>query len=299
MPLRVARTIQIPDSAGSSFDHGAFDPTTRRVFVAHTGRDRVEVIDHDRGCHSATLEGFPHAAGVVADAGHVLVTNRGSASLAWLDADTLETRGVFDTAARPNGVALVAAPNLAIVACIGDETHRAELQTIDLRTRQRWAIGLPGRPRWCVTDSAGTRVFLAVRDPSMVLIAQLPALDAVHHWPLPVTGAHGIDIDHAGRRLYVACDEGALVEMDAVHGQVLNQWPLAGSPDATFFNPTSSVVHVAIEEPGLIQSIDPRTGFTTRLGTSSGAKTTALVPPDRLYVFSANHTGVLDLLEEP
>jgi len=37
--------IGIPDSAGSSFDHGAFDPSTRRVFVAHTGRNRVEVIE--------------------------------------------------------------------------------------------------------------------------------------------------------------------------------------------------------------------------------------------------------------
>ncbi len=299
MRLTTTRIIEIPDSTGSSFDHGAFDPTTRRVFVAHTGRDKVEVIDHDRGCHIATLERFPHAAGVVVEAGHVLVTNRGSASLAWLDADTLETRSVFDTGARPNGVAVVAATNLAIVACIGDETHRAELQTIDLRTGQRWAIGLPGRPRWCVTDSAGERVFLAIRAPSMVLVACLPALDAVHYWPLPVTGAHGIDIDHASRRLYIACDDGALVKMDAEHGRVLSQWPLAGSPDATFFNPTSGLVHVAIEEPGLVQSIDPRTGFTTRFVTASGAKTTALVPPDRLYVFSASHTGALDLVEVP
>lgn len=299
MRLTTTRIIEIPDSTDSSFDHGAFDPTTRRVFVAHTGRDKVEVIDHDRGCHIATLEGFPHAAGIVADAGHVLVTNRGSASLAWLDADTLATRRVFDTGARPNGVAFVATTNLAIVACIGDETHSAELQTIDLRTGQRWAIDLPGRPRWCVTDSAGERVFLAIRDPSMVLVARLPALDAVHHWPLPVTGAHGIDIDHATRRLYIACDESALVKMDAEHGRVLNQWPLAGSPDATFFNPTSGLVHVAIEEPGLVQSIDPRTGFTTRFVTASGAKTTALISPDHLYVFSASHTGALDLLEVP
>ncbi|TAJ83617.1 hypothetical protein [Reyranella sp.] len=299
MPLRSARSIEIPDCTGSSFDHGAFEPMTRRVFVAHTGRDRIEVVDHDRGRHRATLEGFPHAAGVVADAGHVLVTNRGSASLAWLDADTLQTRAVFDTGPTPNGVALVSAINLAIAACIGDETHGAELQTIDLQRGHRWTISLPGRPRWCVTNAAGTHVFLAIRDPSMVLVARLPALDDVQHWPIPVTGAHGIDIDHAGRRLYIACDQGALVEMDAVQGQVLNQWSLAGSPDATFFNPTSGLVHVAIEEPGLVQSIDPRTGSTARFVTALGAKTTALVPPDRLYVFSASHAGVLDLLEAP
>ena len=49
MALKTVATIAIPGSAGSSFDHGAFDPVSRRVFVAHTGRDCVEVIDHDAG----------------------------------------------------------------------------------------------------------------------------------------------------------------------------------------------------------------------------------------------------------
>ena len=72
-------------------------------------------------------------------------------------------------APSPNGVAIVAHRSLAIVACIGDESHPPTLHVVDLRSRQRWATTLPGRPRWCVTDAAGTRVFLALRDPSMVL----------------------------------------------------------------------------------------------------------------------------------
>ena len=67
-----------------------------------------------------------------------------------------------------------------------------------------------------------------------------------------------MDIDHAANLLYVACDDRALVEVDAQSGKTLRQWPLAGGPDATFFNPASGVVHVAIAEPGLVQSIDPR-----------------------------------------
>jgi hypothetical protein len=47
MPLTSIGVIEIPAAAGSSFDHGAFDPRSRRVFVAHTGRDCIEVIDHD------------------------------------------------------------------------------------------------------------------------------------------------------------------------------------------------------------------------------------------------------------
>ena len=167
MSLKTIGVIKIPASAGSSFDHGAFDQKSRRVFVAHTGRDSLEVVDHDTRKHIATLPGFPEAAGVVADDGHVLVTNRGSASLAWVDASSLETRAVFKTGPRPNGVAIVPQHRLAIAACIGDEGHAATLQVMHLDGGKQYSIDLPGRPRWCVTDVAANRVFLAIRDLSM------------------------------------------------------------------------------------------------------------------------------------
>src|SRR5258707_7709774 len=99
MSLMSAGTIEIPDSLGTSFDHGAFEPESRRVFIAHMARDRLEVVDADSNRHAATLHGFPEAAGVVAGEGCVLVTNRGSATLAWVDAHTLETRTVLHTRA--------------------------------------------------------------------------------------------------------------------------------------------------------------------------------------------------------
>jgi len=297
MPLKAVGVIDIPDSTGTLYDHGAFEPRTRRVFVAHTARDRIEVIDHDTSRHLTTLHGFPEAAGVVADEGQVLITNRGAAGLAWIDAHMLETRAVFDTGVRPNGVAMVSRMKLAVVACIGDKTHGPVLQVLDLENHQRWAIDLPGRPRWCVTDAVGARVFLAIRDPSMVLVARLPELEEVQHWTLPSEGAHGIDIDHLANRLYVACDGGALVELETITGEVRGEWPLSGVPDATFFNPASGLVHVAIGKPGLVESINPRTGECTQFMTAAGAKTTALVAPHILYVFSPHHHGILALQE--
>src|SRR6266436_6637511 len=103
MALRTIGTIAIPGGVGSDFDHAAFDTKSRRVFIAHTARDCVEVIDHDAGRHVATLPGFPGVAGAVADDGQILATNRGSASVALLDAVTLETRATFKSGARPNG----------------------------------------------------------------------------------------------------------------------------------------------------------------------------------------------------
>jgi DNA-binding beta-propeller fold protein YncE len=295
MPLVAAGTIEIPDSLGTSFDHGALEPETRRVFIAHTARDCLEVVDADTNRHLATLRGFPEAAGVVAGKGSVLVTNRGSASLAWVDARTLETRAVLNTGPRPNGVAIVSSLQVAIVACIGNDSHAPQLQVLGLEGDRRWSMDLPGRPRWCVIDAKEERVFLAIRNPSMVLVARLPELNGVQHWPLPSDGAHGMDVNHGANLLYVACDAGLLVEVDAQSGQMRREWPLAGAPDATFFNPASGLVHVAIEDPGLIQTVDPRTNASTQLITAKGAKTTALVEPDRLYVFSPLHRGVLDL----
>jgi len=296
MSLKTIGTIGIPGAAGNAFDHAAFDAKSRRVFIAHTARDCVEVIDHDAGRHLASLPGFPGAACAVADDGQILVTNRGSASISLLDASTLKTHAVFKTGARPNGAVIVARSNLAIAACIGDDDNEGPtLQLFGLSDHQHVSINLPGRPRWCVTDADAGRVFLCIREPSMVLVARLPDLGAVTHWKIPSSGAHGLDIDHSRERLYVACDDSTLVEMSSTSGQITNVWPIAGSPDVTFFNPTTGLVHVAIGEPGLVESIDPRNGHGTRTVTGAGAHTTALVMPNQLYVISPAHGGVLVL----
>lgn len=295
MTLKIIGTIAIPGGEGSEFDHAAFDMKSRRVFIAHTARDCIEVIDHDAGRHIATLPGFPGVAGAVADDGHILVTNRGSASVALLDANSLKTQATFKTGVRPNGAVIVARSGLAIAACIGDDKEAPTLHLFGLSDQKHVSIELPGRPRWCVTDAAAERLFLCIREPSMVLVARLPNLGAVTHWEIPSSGAHGLDIDHSRGRLYVACDDSTLVEMSSTTGEVTNVWPIAGPPDVTFFNPASGFVHVAIGEPGLVETIDPRTGHGTQTVTGMGAHTTALVAPDRLYVISPAHGGVLDL----
>jgi hypothetical protein len=190
---------------------------------------------------------------------------------------------------------IVAESALGIAACIGDEGETPTLQLFELNGQKHVSIDLPGRPRWCVTDAAAERVFLCIREPSMVLVARLPNLDAVTHWKVPSSGAHGLDIDHSRGRLYVACDDSTLVEMSSTSGEVVNVWPIGGPPDVTFFNPPTGLVHVAIGEPGLVDSVDPRNGRRTRTVTGAGAHTTALVAPDQLYVISAAHGGVLVL----
>src|SRR4051812_31458242 len=174
--MKTLGIIQIPDGTDSDFDHAAFDPKTRRVFIAHTARDCIEVIDHDAQKHIATLPGFPGVAGAVADDGEILTTNRGAATVIRLDAATYDIKGVFPSGPRPNGAAIVKHKGIGIAACIGDAHQGPTLQLINLKDVTQRAIELPGRPRWCVTDAAAERVFLCIREPSMILTARLPNL---------------------------------------------------------------------------------------------------------------------------
>jgi DNA-binding beta-propeller fold protein YncE len=297
-PLRQVGVIKIPNAENSEFDHAAFDPKTRRVFIAHTARDCIEVIDHEAQQHIATLPGFPGVAGAVADEGEILTTNRGGATITWLDAETYKLKAVFPSGPRPNGAAIVKRMGVGVAACIVDGHQSPTLQIINLKNSTQREINLPGRPRWCVTDATAERLFLCIREPSMILVARLPDLTDITYWNLPSRGAHGLDIDHSRGRLYAACDEGALVEIDSGSGEVTNLWPIAGPPDVTFFNPATGLVHVAIGDPGLIETIDPRTGSSSRTMTGAGAHTTAIVMPDRLYVISPRHGGVLVLADE-
>jgi len=68
----------------------------------------------------------------------------------------------------------------------------------------------------------------------MVLVATLPELKAIQHWPFPPMARTGWISTHAANLLYVACDGGLLVEVDVRSGQTQREWPLAAVPDATF-----------------------------------------------------------------
>jgi DNA-binding beta-propeller fold protein YncE len=295
--LHPGRFIPIPGEPGTRFDHGAFDPESGRVFVAYTSADALAVLDDAGGCHETTLSGFPEAAGVVVADGTVLVSNRGAASVTEVNARTLVVERTYLTGVRPNGIALAPQRWLARVACLGDAYTPPVLECIALASGDRTALPLPGRPRWCVVDPDEERLFCAIQEPSLVLVVTLTPFRQVHCWALPAAGAHGIDLEGRGHRLFVACDADTLVALDARDGSVQGHWPLPGAPDATWVNPDSGLVHVAVKSPGVVVTIDPATDQSTACPTEVGAGTTALVRPDRLYAFLPERGGALELIE--
>src|SRR5439155_2458562 len=65
--------IPLPPGASAGFDHADTFRAGRRVYVAHTGADRVDVIDCERQKFLRSLPDLPGVAGVLIDEAHDLL----------------------------------------------------------------------------------------------------------------------------------------------------------------------------------------------------------------------------------
>ena len=90
------------------------------------------------------------------------------------------------------------------------------------------------------------------------------------------SGPHGLDLDRPGERAFVACDAGIVVVLDLTSDQETARVPIAGEPDAIWYNAVRALLYVAIGDPGLVAVVDTRT-MTQReqIDTEKGAHTTA------------------------
>lgn len=201
-----------------------------------------------------------------------------------IDAESGEVRRRIPVGPKPNGLAWDARRRRLLVADVQD--LRARL--IDpLAGRDLADVALPGRPRWCVYDPAADRFLVNIREPACVAVLAADSLAQQGLWAVPAAGPHGLDIDLAHRRAFVACDGGAVVALDADEGRELGAVPIAGEPDAIWYDPGRSRLYVAIGDPGEIAVVDTESmTLAQEIATEPGAHTTAFDRTrGRLYVF--------------
>jgi DNA-binding beta-propeller fold protein YncE len=278
-------SIDMPVHAAGGFDHGDVHRATGRVFAAHTANGTVEVIDAAAGRHLTTIPDCPEASGVLCaqEEGLIFAAARADGWVLVIDAAVLAVRAVLRAGSRPNGLAWDARRRRLLVADVGD--HGARI--LDLATKKVTTVELPGRPRWCVYDPIGDAFFVNIRDPALVAKLDAATGDVAALFPVSSAGPHGLDLDVPGRRLFVACDGGLVVMLDAETGRERGSVPIPGVPDAIWFNPALERLHVAVGEPGVLTVVDTATETVAeQIVTEPGAQTTAFDPDrQRLYVF--------------
>ena len=114
-----------------------------------------------------------------------------------------------------------------------------------------------GRTRWTVYDPLVDVFHVNIADPSQIAVVSAgDPIGIKRDVSIPQAGAHGLDIDVARRRLYCACDDATLVEVDADTGEVVAAEAIAGTPDVVFFNAALGRLYMAIGEPGVIEVFD-------------------------------------------
>ncbi len=295
MSLALVGFVPVPHGAKPGFDHADVHVGSRRMFVAHTGADRVDVLDCDARTHLRTLPELPGVAGVLVDEEHDLLftSDRAGARVSVFRCSDEQLLGRVAVGPNPNGLAYdrrrrrLYAFNLGEPLGVGCTASVVQLDP----GRVIAEIELPGRPRWALYDEGRDRVYANIREPAEIVVIDAETLAIDETLPVPSPGPHGLWLDRG--RLFCAADGGSLVVLEAASGEVLASLPLAGVPDVVMHDAERRRLHVAIGEPGLVCSFDSdRLVARGTVETERGAHTTCWEPVSRcLYVFCPERCG--------
>jgi DNA-binding beta-propeller fold protein YncE len=283
MALKHLGYVDLPLHVGSGgFDHAAVYQATGRVYVAHTANDAIDVIDMPTRKHVGTIDGLTAVAGALVDdaSGLVFTSNRGEDSVGIFSVSDERRVDKVGVGRKPNGLSFDPGRKRLLSAHVGDpkEPGSTTVSVIDVAKRQRIAdVPVAGRTRWTVYDPRADVFHVNIADPSQIAVVSAgDPIGIKRVVSIPQAGAHGLDIDVARRRLYCACDDATLVEVDADTGAVVTTDRIAGTPDVVWFNAVLGHLYIAIGDPGVIEvfATAPLRRLET-VTTESGAHTTS------------------------
>jgi DNA-binding beta-propeller fold protein YncE len=289
--------IPIPTGAQAGFDHADVYPTGRLMYVAHTGADRVDVLDCAQQTFLRSLPDLPGVAGVLVDEEHDLLftSDRGAARVSVLRCSDETLLGRVDVGPHPNGLAYDRRHRRLYAFNLGEplgENCTASVVDID-SLEVVGELSLPGRPRWALYDEERDRIYANIRDPAEIAAIDCDRTAIERTMPVPSAGPHGLWLD--GDRLFCAADGGSLVVLDRDSGNIVKQLPLPGVPDVVMLDSELHQVYVAVGDPGVVCSFDSeRLELLETVETEHGAHTTGWDPAGRcLYVFCPVSGGAM------
>jgi DNA-binding beta-propeller fold protein YncE len=281
--------IDVPRGARPGFDHADVYRAGRRLYVAHTGADRVEVLDCERRRYLRSLDDLPGVAGVLIDQQDDLLftSDRAAARVSVFSCRDERLLGRVRVGPHPNGLAYDPRRRRLYSFNLGEPLgENCTASVVDCESLRVIAeLALPGRPRWAAYDPERDVVYANVRSPAEILVIDADEMVIAGALPVPAAGPHGLWLDRG--RLFCAADEGFLVTLDREGGEVLAMLPLPGEPDVVMHDADRRRLYVAIGDPGIVCSINTDTlEAIETIATEPGAHTLGWDPGAHcLYVF--------------
>ncbi len=295
MSLVRAGFIGVPPGEKPGFDHADTYRAGRRMYVAHTGADRVDVLDTERRAFLRSLPDLRGVAGVLIDEEDNLLftSDRAAARVSVFRCSDERLLGRVAVGPHPNGLAYDSKRRQLCAFNLGEplgETCTASV--VDVDSMQVIAeLPLPGRPRWAVYDSERDRVYANIRAPEQIIVIDVEGVAIERAISVPAAGPHGLWLD--GDRLFCAADAGALVVLDRDTGRLVRLLPLPGEPDVLMHDAELERLYVAVGDPGVVCSFDSRQlEHVETVETEPGAHTAGWDPDNRsLFVFCPQSSG--------
>jgi len=301
MSLERVGFIPIPAGAEPGFDHADTYRAGGRMYVAHTGADRVDVLDCKEHTFLHSLPDLPGVAGVLIDeADDLLVTSdRAAARVSVFRCSDGQLLGQVQVGPHPNGLAYDSKRRRVCSFNLGEPLGEScTASVVDVDSLQVIAeLALPGRPRWALYDSERDVVYANIREPAEIVVIDPEASEISRVFPVPVEGPHGLWLDRG--QLFCAADGGGLIVLDRDSGAVLEQLPLPGVPDVIMLDAELQRLYVAIGDPGVVCAFTSHPiDHVETIETEAGAHTCGWDPDARcLYVFCPQSGGAM-LFEE-
>ena len=289
--------VPIPPGATPGFDHADIYRAGRRMYVAHTGADRVDVIDCRTQTFLRSLPHLPGVAGALIDEEHGLLftSDRAAARVSVFGCYDEHLRGRVGVGPHPNGLAYDRRRRRLYTFNLGEPLGEScTASVVDLDSMHVLGeLALPGRPRWAVYDPERDRVYANIREPAEILVIDCERLEIERMLPVPAAGPHGLWLDRG--RLFCAADGGVLAVLDRDSGELLASLPLPGVPDVVMHDPELARLYVAIGEPGVVCSFNSdHLEQLETVATEQGAHTIGWDPDGRcLYAFCPERGGAL------
>jgi DNA-binding beta-propeller fold protein YncE len=248
--LHPEEPIVIKD-AKAGFDFIQVDTLARRLLANHTRNGTFDVFDLDSG---ALIKLCPTGAaqGVAVDekGGKYYVGVSKEKKLVTIDAKTLEKTGEV-TLPGPADDALFNPTNGLVYVCHDDGK---DLWVIDPSAGKIVAsVEIGEAPEVLVYDAGADRIYQNIKSSSVVSVVN-PATNKVEHdWAVsPATGPHGLALDDATHRLFVAGANGRLVVLDSTNGKLVANIGLPPGVDQIAIDPELKLIYCPSSKQGTL-----------------------------------------------
>lgn len=279
-PLDLVQTIPM-DGVQGKIDHLSIDLKGKRLFVATTGNNSVQVLDLAQGKVVHRIENLPEPQGVVflPDLNRIAIAHGKDGSCRFFDGESYKLLKSVDFKEDGDNVRYDAAAKRIYVA------HEAGgLGVVDAEKMEKLSdIKLEGHPESFQLEKNGKRIFVNVPDAKHIAIVDRDKGVVIGKWPVEKLEANfPMALDEANHRLFVGCRKPSkMLVLDTETGKEVAVLTISRDTDDLFFDAAGKRLYISAGE-GFIDTIDQKDAdhykrFWAQT-TAAGARTSLFVP---------------------